>query len=256
MDKGSKIDDYSAFACIQFASEDQCQFLTFTIIHDIGEFDLASTFIATQDSQTVDSNEQSSDIQWKLFDAQKGEAKSKKILSSQITISYWPDAEIELKTYTERMCLISLYHEPDNKKDSKEEMLNALLLFFVFEKASSNTSPQPLFDDRDYGQVLPIDSSDQGYILWSRPIFDSDIAGLYSEKLVVVYNSKTLDVLDARYGILLRSIACPSYSKLTSFIGSLCIFSWRHEENWSLICILAVFTNQQRALIETSCRRH
>ncbi|KAI9596636.1 hypothetical protein BDF19DRAFT_438121 [Syncephalis fuscata] len=231
--EGSKVDDYSTSACIQFASRDRCQFLTCTIIDDIGEFNIASTFMAIQDSQTFTSDNHSLHILWELFDAQKGQSKSKNILSDQITIPYWPNASVEVETYTERMCLISIFHPVNNKRKAEDKVLDTLLMFFVFGKISANTSPQSLFDARDYGQLRPIDGSDKGYILWSRSMVDSIITKLYSEKIIVLQTGKTLDVLDARNGNLLRSISLPLYANLIPFLGSLCqAVDRKYKKSW------------------------
>ncbi|KAI9593625.1 hypothetical protein BDF19DRAFT_466983 [Syncephalis fuscata] len=231
--KGLQLDDYSTSACIQFASRDQCQFLTCTLIHDTGEFNLASTFMASKDPQTVDDDYQSLYIQWEIFDARKSQSKSNRIISNQITIPYWPDATITVETYTERMCLITVDHSSNSESNIKDKIFSNLLLFFVIGKDASNASSRSLFDARDYGQLLPIDSFEQGRVLWSRPIRESTITNLYSKKLIVLQSNETIDVLDARAGNLLRSIVCVNNIKITPFLGSLCeLFIWNLNESW------------------------
>ncbi|KAI9599007.1 hypothetical protein BDF19DRAFT_419314 [Syncephalis fuscata] len=172
--KESQLDDYNTSGCIQFASRDKCQFLTCTVIHDIGKFDIASTFMAIQDSQTVEDGNQSLYIQWELAEAQKGQLRSKGILSDR---------------------------EPNYIHG---KTIDVLLLFFIFGKNALNTSPQALFDARDYDQLWPINNSDQGFHAKSK-----------------------FDILDARDGTLLRSIACIDTIKVTPLLGSLCeLFIW------------------------------
>ncbi|KAI9597122.1 hypothetical protein BDF19DRAFT_435903 [Syncephalis fuscata] len=231
--EGVKLYNDETSSCIQFASHDKCQFLTCAIVHDVGAFDLASTFIANEDSQIAGNDNPLLYIQWKLLDAHKGWSKSKEILSGQITIPYWPDAIVGAGTYTEKMCLITVANPYYDSSSNCDDPFDTLLFFFVFGKDASNTSPQSLFDARDYGQLQPIDNSDQGYILWRRPIIENTITGLYSEKIIIVHSGKTIDVLDARNGDLLRSITVPFNVELTPFIGSLCnIFSRRYKKNW------------------------
>ncbi|KAI9595595.1 hypothetical protein BDF19DRAFT_422468 [Syncephalis fuscata] len=231
--KGPELGDYSLSSCIQFASCNQCQFLVCKMVHEAKKLDPASIFITTQDSQAVKSDYQSSYIRWELFNALKGQSQCEVILSNQITILYWPNATIQVKTYTERMCIITVDHSNYNEYGIDGRALNILMLFFVFGKDAANTSSQSLFDARDYGELLPIDSSDQGHILWSRHIHNGFFTNLYSEKLIILQNNETFDVLDARDGNLLRSIACPFRAKLTPFLGSLCeLFSWDYKENW------------------------
>ncbi|KAI9592373.1 hypothetical protein BDF19DRAFT_451595, partial [Syncephalis fuscata] len=130
--EGLKLDKCSTSACIQFASYGQCQFLTCTITDDIGELDTASTVIAAQNLHTTGNDNRSSYIQWRLFDTRKNQSKSSSILSGQITIPRWANDQL------------------------------VLCFCFFNGKVVSNASPQSLFDARDYGQLLPIDSSEKG----------------------------------------------------------------------------------------------
>ncbi|KAI9593597.1 hypothetical protein BDF19DRAFT_447259 [Syncephalis fuscata] len=209
--EGLKLDNHNTAGCIQFASYDQCQFLTCIIIDDVKESGSASTAIAARDLQAANSNDQTLYIQWKLFDARKGQSQSNRILSNQIAIPYWPNGTIQAKTYTEIICLITVTESRIKLAYRNNRPINALLFLFVFGKNIANTLPQSLFDARDYGQRLPIDSSEQGHVLWRRPIIGSTIMSLY-----------TFNVLDAQNGHLLRPIVSVDDAKLTHFLGSLC----------------------------------
>ncbi|KAI9595523.1 hypothetical protein BDF19DRAFT_56265 [Syncephalis fuscata] len=221
-----------SLSCIQFASYSQCQFIMWKIISNSVKSNTDSKFITTPDPQIDGNGNQVMRIQWEVFDAQKGQSQCQKILSDQITIPYCPNATIETLTYTEKMCLIIIYDQKNQTKRLKNRTFSATLSLFVLGKFSPNDSAQSIFDARDYGRVLPIDSADQGHVLWSRSISHNRITKLYSEKLIVVQNRPALDVLAARNGI----IALNHLSTLLStcpFLGSLCeLFSSENKENW------------------------
>ncbi|KAI9591101.1 hypothetical protein BDF19DRAFT_499597 [Syncephalis fuscata] len=241
--EGPEYDNYLSPACIQFASYSQCQFIIWTMISNSKKSTTDSTTTDTPNLHAVDNGNQATHIQWEVFDAQKGQSQCQKILSDQITIPYCPDGVIEALTYTEKMCLIIIFDKENHLKRFVGGKFSATLSLFVLGKFSLNASAQSIFDARDYGRVLPIDSADQGRILWSRLINDDRITNLYSEKLIVVRNEETFDVLNAHDGSLLRSIACPYYSTLTPFLGSLCGLLIQHAEKTGLlICALAVYT--------------
>ncbi|KAI9597741.1 hypothetical protein BDF19DRAFT_411684 [Syncephalis fuscata] len=116
---------------------------------------------------------------------------------------------------------------------TRDESFSAQLSLFALENYSSNNSSQSIFDAREYDQLVPINKSEQGRIVWTRPVTSNKATGLYSEKLVVVQNRLTFDLLDARNGNLLRSIVCPFHTKFTPIIGPLCArFDEKHGESW------------------------
>ncbi|KAI9597734.1 hypothetical protein BDF19DRAFT_487954 [Syncephalis fuscata] len=147
------------------------------------------------------------------------------------------------------MCLVIVHDADDEEYEIHNENFNALLLFFVFEKLSSNNSAQSIFDATDQDQSLPISSSEQGRVLWTRTITINKITGLYSKKLIVVQNYQTFDVLNALDGSLLRSIACPFHTKFTPILGSLCaMLDGEDGKVGLLICALAIFINRHPVL--------
>ncbi|KAI9595504.1 hypothetical protein BDF19DRAFT_55744 [Syncephalis fuscata] len=231
--EGPEYDNCLSPACIQFASYSQCQFIIWTMISNSKKSTTDSTTTDTPNLHAVDNGNQATRIQWEVFDAQKGQSQCQKILSDQITIPYCPDGVIEALTYTEKMCLIIIFDKENHLKRFVGGKFSATLSLFVLGKFSLNASAQSIFDARDYGRVLPIDSADQGRILWSRLINGDRITNLYSEKLIVVRNEEIFDVLNAHDGSLLRSIACPYYSTLTPFLGLLCGLSdSARRKNW------------------------
>ncbi|KAI9597459.1 hypothetical protein BDF19DRAFT_435161, partial [Syncephalis fuscata] len=179
--EGPRLSSHVSCTCIQFASSGQCQLLTWTLAPSSIEYD--STYIAytAQNLSAFSNSNRLMHVQWELFDVQKDQSQCKKILSNQITIPYCSNAIIKAETYTEGMCLISVY---DGKMQERYPMhtFKALLSLFALEKSSSKDLSQSMFDARDLGQLLPIDSSDQGRIVWTRTINCTTIAKLYSEK--------------------------------------------------------------------------
>ncbi|KAI9597765.1 hypothetical protein BDF19DRAFT_488051 [Syncephalis fuscata] len=135
---------------------------------------------------------------------------------------------ITAETYTERVCLITVWNAQSIDEKTDYVKSNASLSLFVFGK-SSNDLPQSIFDARDQGQSLPTSSSEQERVLWTWTITSNKITELYSEKLAVVQNYRTFNVLTALDGNLLRSIACSSHTKLTPIFKSLC--AMRDEEH-------------------------
>ncbi|KAI9593480.1 hypothetical protein BDF19DRAFT_447891 [Syncephalis fuscata] len=206
--KGPNMKIYNSDACIQFASRHQCQLLVWkklsTFIKNKGE----SRADYIQRLENLDSIILSLDLQWKVFNAQKDQYQCEMILSGRVSIPYCPSASIKVKTYTEKMCLIIVFgREEDKSKRTDNGTFKASLSLFVLGRLLPNDSAQSIFDARDYDKLLPIDSSDKGRVLWTRTIASKTIKQLYSEKLIVVQSYKKLDVLNARDGSLLRSIA-------------------------------------------------
>ncbi|KAI9596167.1 hypothetical protein BDF19DRAFT_43673 [Syncephalis fuscata] len=220
-------------ACIQFASRDQFQFLVWTVMFKSVKPDSNSASDTAQKLQTFGSKNQLPYIKWELFNASKGQSQYEVLLSNQITIPFYPNAIIKAEMYTEKMCLINVFESGYRPDFTRDGTFSASLSLFAFDKSSSNTSAQSLFDARDYGQLLPIDSSDQGRILWTRDIRSDTITPLYSEKLIIVQNHESFEVLDARDGNLVRSITRPLFSNFAPFIGSLCvILDGEHGASW------------------------
>ncbi|KAI9596065.1 hypothetical protein BDF19DRAFT_439515 [Syncephalis fuscata] len=217
---------------IKVCFQDQCQFLTWEMFVFV-ETDPDFTNIYTQDSQIIDSDNGLLKVQWELFNAHKGQSQCKKILSGHVIVPDLPESKIEVKSYSGRICLVIIGVYVKGYNDVLSYDYEASLSLFILGKFSSNDSPHSIFDTGYYNEQLPIDSSDQGRLLWTRTVNNSFIEDLYSEKLIVVQSCQKLDVLDARDGNLLRSITCPSYSKLTPFLGSLCtIFDENRKKTW------------------------
>ncbi|KAI9596066.1 hypothetical protein BDF19DRAFT_439516 [Syncephalis fuscata] len=231
--KGPRLSKHHSFPCIQFTSRDQCQFITLRKTHKSVQDIKTSASDATQGLQTTGDEIQTMCLQWDIFDARKGRSQCKKILSGQIAIPYCPNTVTSTKMYTEKMCLIIAWDGKGYRSRIPGEAFDASLSLFALDKFSPTASPQSIFDARDYGQLLPIDGCDQGHVIWSRPISHFQIKGLYREKLIVVQNDKTFDVLDACNGNLLRSVTYPIDLVPTPFLGSLCLmFSNDYKESW------------------------
>ncbi|KAI9597882.1 hypothetical protein BDF19DRAFT_432931 [Syncephalis fuscata] len=230
--KGPKMQMPGSDACIQFASHNQCQLLTWSIMPSPMEDGNTPTTEAVQTLHATGRDNESLNLQWEAFDFQKDQHRCEKILSGQVSIPYCPNAVIRADMYTEKMCLITVWNEK-KKFTRNDKTFGCLLSLFALGKSAPNDSAQSLFDARDYGPLLPIDSSDQGRILWSRPILSRGITNLYSEKLITVQNYRSVDVLDARNGNLLRSITCPYYVVFNPFLGSFCaMLGGESGESW------------------------
>ncbi|KAI9597907.1 hypothetical protein BDF19DRAFT_259703 [Syncephalis fuscata] len=195
--KGPKMHMRNSDACIQFASHNQCQLLTWSIMPSPIEDRNTPTSETAQTLHATGRDNKSLNLQWEAFDFQKDQHQCKKILSGQVSIPYCPNAVIRADMYTEKMCLITVWNEK-KKFTRNDKTFGCLLSLFALGKSAPNDSAQSLFDARDYGPLLPIDSSDQGRILWSRPILSRGVTNLYSEKLITVQNYSWL--VDAHTG--------------------------------------------------------
>ncbi|KAI9592317.1 hypothetical protein BDF19DRAFT_425512 [Syncephalis fuscata] len=231
--KGPRLPKYDSRICIQFVSRKQCQFLSWAIVHGSEESNTSSTTATIPNGQVFDRDNQTMRIKWKLFDVQKGQSQCRKILSNEIIGPYYSNAIIKTEMYTEKMCLINVFKAGYIPSINSDKTFDVWLSLFAFGKFSANTSSQSIFDVRDYGRSQPIDSCDQGRILWSRYISSNRIEHLYSEKLIIIQHYDKFDVLDARDGSLLHSIACPYYSTIIPFLGSLCsVLYGTHRKSW------------------------
>ncbi|KAI9595425.1 hypothetical protein BDF19DRAFT_422717 [Syncephalis fuscata] len=126
------------------------------------------TFIPTQNSQDIESDNRTMRTKWKIFDAQRDRNQCERISSGEIIIPYCSAAIINVELYTGNICLFTVYR------------------LLAFGKFAPNDLLQSIFDARDYGHLLPIDSSDKGHLFWTQPIRNIDITKLYSEKLIAV----------------------------------------------------------------------
>ncbi|KAI9597924.1 hypothetical protein BDF19DRAFT_420235 [Syncephalis fuscata] len=225
--------DAFASSSIQVACRDQCQVLNWKITRKFLKTSDTSTSTAAQNVEIISNDYPAIRVAWKLSDFQTGQSQCKKILSGQIDFPYYPNAIIKSEIYTSRMCLVILHDATKGEEEICNGTFKALLSLFALGKLSSNNSPEFLFDAKDYEQLLPIDSSEQGRILWTRTIGNNTVTKLYSEKLIIVQNVKKYDILDARNGDLLRSIVCSHHSNLVPLLGSLCaMFNGEFKKNY------------------------
>ncbi|KAI9597937.1 hypothetical protein BDF19DRAFT_494012 [Syncephalis fuscata] len=222
-----------ASSSIQVACRDQCQVLNWKITRKFLKTSDTSTSTAAQNVEIISNDYPAIRVAWKLSDFQTGQSQCKKILSGQIDFPYYPNAIIKSEVYTSRMCLVILHDATKGEEEICNGTFKALLSLFALGKLSSNNSPEFLFDAKDYEQLLPIDSSEQARILWTRTIGNNTVTKLYSEKLIIVQNVKKYDILDARNGDLLRSIVCSHHSNLVPLLGSLCaMFDGEFKKNY------------------------
>ncbi|KAI9592151.1 hypothetical protein BDF19DRAFT_468253 [Syncephalis fuscata] len=212
--RGPAVDNNISRACIQFASLDQCQFLTCSIMPDLVEDDTASTVAEIQYSETIDSDHERAYIRWKLFNTQKGQLQRKAISLGQIAIRHYPDATIKVEMYTNKACLIIV--------SSHHPKYATLLLLLVFGKSVSDDVPESIFESSNYCQSLPIDNSEQGRLEWHRYIDTNNITKLFSKKLIIVDAGRNYNVLDACNGNMLLLIFYPFHERLAPFLGPLC----------------------------------
>ncbi|KAI9599026.1 hypothetical protein BDF19DRAFT_419332 [Syncephalis fuscata] len=70
--------------------------------------------------------------------------------------------------------------------------------------------------------VSTIKSATEGQLVWSTLILSNTITKLYSEKLIIVHNLESFEVLDAQNGNFIRSVNFSFYKKITPFLGPLC----------------------------------
>ncbi|KAI9595506.1 hypothetical protein BDF19DRAFT_413407 [Syncephalis fuscata] len=217
---------YAARTCIQYASHERCQFMIWAISDNFVESDTDSNSAHIQNLQAVGNDDQLVQVQWELFDAYSSLPQCHKLLFGQFNILYSKGAIVKCEMYATRICLVIVCN-------AFRPTYKPLLMLFVLGKNSKTNLSQSLFNNLDYDQLLPIDKLEQGNMLWSRTINSDSIKKLYSEKLIVVQNDKTFDVLNARNGDLLHSIAHPFYKKFTYFLGSLCvILDGKKERSW------------------------
>ncbi|KAI9599094.1 hypothetical protein BDF19DRAFT_430056 [Syncephalis fuscata] len=204
----SSLPVHKSFISIQSASRKQCQFLTWEIISESVSIEADSTSTTTQSFHTFDNDIQSTRIQWKLFNIQEGQHRCQKILSNQIIIPYHSIIIAGTESYTEDMCLITLWTT-------------------YYDQESGIGKLKPLL------VVFELDSADQGRVLWSRIMDGITITKIYSKKLIVIKNYDALNVLDVRDGNLLRSLDCLGHLEPTPFLGTLCsLFNWNYNEVW------------------------
>ncbi|KAI9596595.1 hypothetical protein BDF19DRAFT_473780 [Syncephalis fuscata] len=157
----------------------------------------ASTSTAVQDLKTVGSDDQLISIKWKLFDFQTVQSKCGPISSGQFYLPYCPNAITKSVMYTNRMSLVILYDLTDEEHKIHNGTSNASLSLFALKRPSRDGSLQHSFDAGNYNQLLPIDSSEQGHILWTRVIHNNTVTPLYSKKLIVVRDARKYNILDA-----------------------------------------------------------
>ncbi|KAI9597872.1 hypothetical protein BDF19DRAFT_432900, partial [Syncephalis fuscata] len=92
--KGPKMQMPGSDACIQFASHNQCQLLTWSIMPSPMEDGNTPTTEAAQTLHATGRDNESLNLQWEAFDFQKDQHRCEKILSGQVSIPYCPNAVI------------------------------------------------------------------------------------------------------------------------------------------------------------------
>ncbi|KAI9593340.1 hypothetical protein BDF19DRAFT_167191 [Syncephalis fuscata] len=210
--------DYDSYANIQFTSCNQCQLLVWKVIGNPVKTENTFMVASTQNPQNIGNDQQSLCIEWDLFNFQQKQSPYETVLSGRVTIPYYSNATIKTEMYSRSTCLIIAFDLGCKPDFGCNTTFKASLSLFGLGKLSSNNYLQSLFDANDCNQLLPINSSDQGHIVWSRIIDSRVITKLYSEKLIVVQNYKTFDVLNARMEIYYVQSPAHSIQNLLHFL--------------------------------------